>query len=201
GYQARDEGRTTMTFIRDWLPPVVRRAGNRALGGAITFQGPFANWADARNATTGYDQPSILARVEAATREVLEGRAVYEQDGVAFTVPPPPSDALVGLLLAAARSRGKLSVLDFGGALASHFLRWRPVLSRLCELRWSVVEQPAFVSAGRTLFAGIETVSFHAEVRDVDTPNTVLVSSALQYRPDPIETLRYLRDLGCEVII
>lgn len=114
---------------------------------------------------------------------------------------PPPGHALPSLL-AAARD-GALHVVDFGGGLASHYLRWLPLLSGLGEVHWCVVEQPHYVEEGRRLFSDIPQVRFvngMEEARSV-TPNAVLASSVLQYLESPLDALRGLASLGAQAIV
>ncbi|MDM0121767.1 methyltransferase, TIGR04325 family [Variovorax arabinosiphilus] len=189
-------------FAARWLPPAIRQAANRFLGAAIVFRGPFSNWVAASASTKGYDNGAILERVSRATRQVLAGSARFEQDGIVFHAEPPPTHALGGLLIAAALEGGRLSVLDFGGGLASHYLRWRPLLTPLPEVRWAVVEQGKFVSEGNALFSANMSVSFHAEIAGVASPpNAVLASSVLQYLPEPYRILQQLIDLAPRVIV
>lgn len=189
-------------LAKQWLPPVLRRWGNRLLGASIVYRGPFKDWATASAATKGYDQQEILGRVSRATQRVLDGAAAFEQDGIAMFHAPPPSPALDGLLLAAALDGGRLSVLDFGGGLASHYLRWRPLLSVLPGLHWAVVEQAHYATEGRRLFAAQAAISFHDDIASVDAnPNVIFASSVLQYLPEPYLTLQRLIDLAPRVIV
>jgi len=191
-----------MKVARTWLPPIMRHAVNRALGANITFRGPFPTWTSAKAATSGYEQGAILDRIVAATTKVIDGRADFEQDGMAFSGAAPASHALSGLLLAPALDGGRLSVLDFGGGLASHFLRWRHALSCLASVHWAVVEQPHFVAEGRHLFTDEEGVSFHSTIDEVaSNPNAVFSSSTLQYLEDPHSALAALVRQGCGVIV
>ena len=190
------------TRIHSWVPPVLRNAFNRAIGASIVYRGPFSSWKEARASTSGYDEDAILGRIIEATQQVLRGQARYEQDGVAFHDDPPASHALSGLLLAVCRDGGRLSVLDFGGGLASHYLRWRPMLERITEVHWAIVEQAGFAEEGRKLFATNPSVSFHEDAAQVPSrPNAILASSVLQYLPDPYATLQQLIVFGAKVII
>ena len=189
-------------LVAAWLPPALRSALNRMIGAQITYRGPFATWNEALASSTGYDQDAILARVINATQRVLRGAARYEQDGIAFAFEPPSSHALPGLLLAATRDQGRLSVLDFGGGLGSHYLRWRPLLEHVSTMHWAVVEQAAFVSAGCNLFAANPSISFYQGVSQIPSqPNTVLASGVLQFLPDPHATLHELVMLRPQTIV
>lgn len=185
-----------------WLPAAIRDVANRALGASIVYRGPFSSWEAACRVTGGYDQSAILDRVVTATRHVLQGAADYEQDGVTRCGTPPASHALAGLLLAAGANGGHLSVLDFGGGLASHYLRWKPLLAHLPARHWSVVEQENFVAAGCEVFAADQEVSFHASIGDVcRRPNAVLLSGVLHLLHDPYSVLSELSRLGSSAIV
>jgi putative methyltransferase (TIGR04325 family) len=116
---------------------------------------------------------------------------------------PPASYTLEGLLLAAALCAGRLSVLDFGGSLASHYLRWLPQFRCLPGVDWTVVEQAGFVREGERLFAGSShPVRFlEAIPKAAAVPGAVLAGSSLQYLRDPISMLRELASLGARVFI
>lgn len=188
--------------LKRWIPPALRELANGVLRAATVYEGPFSTWDAAANATTGYDEAAILDRVTSATGMVLDGRASYEQDGIAFHEDPAPQHALYGLLLASTIGKGRLSVLDFGGGLASHYLRWRPWVSQIPELRWTIVEQEAFVAAGRRLFCNDSTVSFYKSIADIPSePNAILASSVLQYLSDPYATLEQLAALPSETVV
>jgi putative methyltransferase (TIGR04325 family) len=189
--------------IRAWLPPVARRWGNRLLGALTVYRGPYADWAQAQSATAGYQQADILARVQQATERVRRGEADYEQDGFAMRGTVPASHALEALLMVAAADGGRLSVLDFGGGLGSHFLRWRAWLAKIPDLRWCVVEQPHFAAAGEDVFADEPRLSFATSIAGANTqaPNVVLASSVLHYLPDPLAVLDQLVALGARGIV
>jgi putative methyltransferase (TIGR04325 family) len=105
----------------------------------------------------------------------------YEQDGRVIEGVPPPSYALAGILKANPRS-----VLDFGGALGSTYLRWEPFVRGIA---WRVVEQPGFVAKGREQFAGHPDLSFSESPGAADA---VLASSVIHYLEHPMETLQVL---------
>lgn len=186
-----------------WVPAGVRELANRAVGASTRYEGPFPDWQTARGQATGYDAPEILARVETATRHALSAPSLYEQDGTLRPRPAPASLAFDGLLIASARSEGRLRVLDVGGGLASHYLRWKPVLDTLPQLRWCILEQPAFAEAGGRLFARSSPVSFHTELAEAAAhrPNAILASSVLQYLEHPSAMLDALVNLAADVIV
>ena len=80
-------------LIRRYIPPALRDVGNRVLGNAIQFRGPYPDWQTALAATIGYDAAAILKRVKGATEDALANPCVYEQDGSLLPSPPPPSSS------------------------------------------------------------------------------------------------------------
>ena len=188
-------------LARDLLPPALVRAVSRPAAGALRFEDGYADWAAAAAASTGYDESGILARIRAATDDVVAGRAAFERDGVTFGTYEYRWPVVGGLLLSAARNGGRLAVLDFGGSLGSTYRQYRPLLAGT-EVQWGVVEQPAFVAAGREYEDG--SLSFFASIDECLSavrPDVVLLSSVLQYLADPHDTLRRLGACGAHVLI
>lgn len=147
----------------------------------------------------GYSDANIIARVAAATREVVSGRAAYERDSVLFYEPAVPFHTVSTLLRSAARDGGQLEVIDFGGSLGSTYRQCRPFLAGLSRLQWHVVEQASYVDAGRREFSTAE-LHFHTSIGEVPaaaTPFTFVFSSVLQYLEHPDDALRSLQALPC----
>jgi len=171
---------------------------------AQRYEGPFADWDEARRRADGYDRPEILRQVRAAALEAKQGRAAFERDGIAFAERQYPFPVLAMLLYSAARHGGALSVLDVGGSLGSAYFQCRPLLAEVARLRWSVVEQPAFVACGREEFAG-EELAFYGSIGEClahERPTLALFGSSLQYLPDPYGALREVEAAGVpEVVI
>ncbi|MFF0920243.1 TIGR04325 family methyltransferase [Rhizobium leguminosarum] len=169
----------------------------------VFFDGPYSDWRSAKAASDGYDAPAILAKVVEATRAVVQGRASYERDTVVFRERRYSHPLLAWLLYVASRSNLSLKVVDFGGALGSSYFQHRSGLAHLAELKWCVVEQPHFVSAGRTEFED-ERLSFSdslGEAIDRVKPNVVLLSGVLQYLEYPLEYLEGLLSMGVKFIL
>ena len=186
----------------NYMPPIIRRCIRNILSDNIKFEGPFENWCSAKDRTGDYSQGAILDRVSIATSEVLSGAATYEQDGKAFCGTPPPSNALNGLLLAAGLGSGRLNVLDFGGGLGSHFLRWRPFLSAIPQLRWHVLEQSNYTELGRALFKDVSNIEFHSRSESIESSiDAVLASSVLQYVDEPCVKLEMLLQFKSQIFI
>ncbi|MCX6951937.1 MAG: methyltransferase, TIGR04325 family [Verrucomicrobia bacterium] len=168
------------------LVPVAARRWWRHRFGWRWFDGDYSSWADARAAGGGYDDAAVLARAVEAARAVRAGAAAWERDGTLFTEPAVHAPLLAALRAVAAERSGRLEVVDFGGALGSTWWQHREALADL-TVRWCVVEQPQFVAAGRTEFAGPE-LGFEETLGEACTrtaPAVILFSSVLQYVEQP----------------
>jgi putative methyltransferase (TIGR04325 family) len=132
--------------------------------------------------------------VRSAALKVKRGEAAYERDAVLFDRVEHAWPLLASLMWVAARERGRLEVLDFGGSLGSSYVQNRAFVDTLPESGWSIVEQPHFVSCGKADFEGgklrfFETIEACATAR---APNVVVLSSVLQYLEDPGAVLAQL---------
>lgn len=185
------------TALRPWVPSQLRAALSRVAPPAlrtpgIQYAGNFPNWSAARESATGYDAPLILEKAVTAARQVNSGAAPYERDTVVFSEVQQFWPLLAGLLWVASASAGRLSVLDFGGALGSSYHQNRRFLEHLGELRWSIVEQSHFVEAGRREFQ-TEALRFYSTLEAciaAERPNLWLLSGVVQYLEHPFELIR-----------
>jgi putative methyltransferase (TIGR04325 family) len=190
-------------LAHDWLAPAVVRWIRQRRGGEIRYEGDFATWEMASAQCTGYDAEGILAKVLDATLKVKRGEAAFERDSVLFDHIEYAWPVLSGLMWAAARSGGRLNVLDFGGALGSSYFQNRMFLQTLPEVRWNVVEQAHYVAAGQARIED-EQLRFYKTIAAClsnNQPNVVLLSSVLQYLKSPIDSINMLSSAGAECLI
>ena len=189
------------SFARELCPPIAwkslsrlkpaERQPTRADLDRIGFTGHYQTWEEAERDSEGYAAEEILAKTRSALLKVKNGEAAFERDSVVFDVMQYEFPLLASLLRAAAASRSRLSVLDFGGALGSTYFQCRSFLRGLNELRWSVVEQASHVACGRTDFAD-DQLRFYLcidECLRVEKPNVLLLSSVIQYLAKPYDFL------------
>ena len=168
-----------------FLPPVLVDAVAAFRGRTVQWAGSYPSWEAARAKCSGYDAAEILAKVVDATRLVEGGKFVCERDSVLFDKAQYSWPLLASLLWIRART-GTLRVVDFGGSLGS---TWRQN-SRFIQpnelVEWRVVEQPAFVAAGRAEFErdGLAFFSTIAEAAQGGV-DVCLFSSSLCYVEDP----------------
>ena len=178
--------------IRRLLP--ARRSAAARPGERLELVGPFPDWASACQVSRGYDDPAILERVLSASRAVRDGHAVYERDSFLFDTIQYAWPMLSGLLWVAAREGGRLRVMDIGGSLGSSWFQNRRFLSRLGEVNWGVVEQPAFVAAGQREFE-VGPLRFFDRIDACVSamhPDVVLLSGSLPFVEHPWAMLEEL---------
>ena len=191
------------TCAKECLPPVILRAIRSFHGGGIRFEGSYATWEEAASVCSGYDAEHILAKVLDAMLKVKRGEAVYERDSVLFDEIEYSWPVLAGLMWVAAQNAGRLNVLDFGGSLGSTYYQNKKFLDTLHEVHWSIVEQNHFVQAGKTNFED-ERLTFWSDIDDCVkalSPNTLLLSSVIQYLKDPYLLLQKVKSSNFEYII
>ena len=169
-----------------------RRSQN--IGQNIVFNGDYNSWDDATRSSTGYDAGVILEKTCAALLKVKNGEAVYERDSVLFDKIQHSFPVLAGLLRAAQAHDGRLCVVDFGGALGSSYFQCHNFLKVVRQLEWLVIEQSAHIACGRKNFES-DRLRFYNTIEECmagHQPNVLLLSSVLQYLPNPYEILQNL---------
>jgi putative methyltransferase (TIGR04325 family) len=192
-------------LLKFCLPPIVISVFRDKLND-IRYVGDFSTWQDAASAAlcdgSGYQDPEILRKVLIAAREVQKGRAFFERDSVAFYHEEYRWPLLSGLLYVAGLKGNQLHVLDFGGSLGSSFFQHQKMLCQLRNLRWSIVEQAAFVDAGRSEFE-TKVLRFFNDMNSVckeATADICVFNSVLQFLEDPWLFVNKAHELGIEYI-
>jgi putative methyltransferase (TIGR04325 family) len=187
----------------DLMPPTLAQSVFALRSSSIHFEGPFESWEAASAQSTGYDDDDILLRVLEATLKVKRGEAAFERDSVLFDDIDYRWQVTASLMWAAARSNGRLDVLDFGGSLGSTYFQHARLLSALADVRWNIVEQPHFARAGRAELQD-ERLRFYDSIGEClkeASPNVVLISGVLQSLADPETVIAELRAVGAPVVI
>lgn len=180
--------RALRSILKHYLHPPLLRLYRRIAGG-VRFSGHYSSWEDARAHSTGYDSSEIIERVKQAMIKVRSGEAVYERDSVLFDTPQYSWPIIAWLLWIASLRDNRLNIVDYGGSLGTTYYQTRRFLSHLRECRWNIVEQRAFVQAGQLHFAD-ERLRFHESMDscfEQGTPDALLLSSVLQYLPNPYD--------------
>jgi len=190
------------SILKNHVHPPLLRLYRRVTGG-VRFSGNYPDWESARRDSTGYDAPAIRDRVYEAITKVKTGQAAFERDSVLLERPEYAWPVIAGLLWIASQKDDRLNIVDFGGSLGSSYFQSRRFLSHLKACRWSVVEQKHFVETGRRDFED-EHLRFYDDLDrciSVENPDAILLSSVLQYLPDPGLFIDDLVRKGLEFVI
>jgi putative methyltransferase (TIGR04325 family) len=190
-------------FAKNWLPPVVAGIAGKFFGRRNRFYGNYSNWEAAAAQCVGYQSQLILDKVLDSTLKVKRGEAAFERDSVLFETIEYRWPVIAGLMWGAAQFGGRLDVLDFGGALGSSYFQSRAFLKGLRQVRWSVVEQAHYVEAGIRHIQD-DTLRFYHSIADccaVGQPNSALLSSVLQYLPQPENVIRDVDSSRISILI
>ncbi|RXF78175.1 methyltransferase, TIGR04325 family [Desulfovibrio sp. DS-1] len=190
------------------MPPIVLRyvqqlRQREKTAETLTWQGNYPDWQSAVAASTGYDQEAIFVKVRDAARAVRDGKARWERDSALFYHEEYNLPLLSALMSVAAWNKGRLRVLDFGGAFGSTYWQHKHLLHKLDELSWNVVEQPRIVACGQAEFSTDE-LRFWLDIQACATAGPVdvmLFSSVLQYLELPYALLEQAVTLQPQAII
>lgn len=164
------------------------------------FFGDYLSWSEVENVCAGYSSKNILQKTLEATLKVKNGEAVFERDSFIFPEIQYSWGLLASLLKAAIESNNILRVLDFGGALGSHYFQNKEFLKPIKIERWTVVEQSHYVDIGSEQIAdGI--LNFAHSINDITDANALILSGVLQYLADPYNWLEKFLDKKIPYII
>ncbi|MBS1564959.1 MAG: methyltransferase, TIGR04325 family, partial [Bacteroidetes bacterium] len=153
--------------------------------------GNYPSWGAVKKEAEGYDAGGILQKILTGAKKVKNGEAVWERDGVLLAEIEYSWPLLAHLLWVAEQKQGRLSVLDFGGGLGTAWFQNRAYLDQE-KTQWSVVEQEAFVKAGREEIAG-GSLQFYPAIDDAIASrgrhDVLLLGCVLPYLEKPYDFL------------
>jgi putative methyltransferase (TIGR04325 family) len=170
---------------------------------SFMWSGDYPDWPSAMRRCTGYEADDILDRCRAALREVMAGRAAYERDSLLFHDDRYCWELMTVAYQTALRNGGRLSVLDFGGALGSLYFQHKKWLADIPSVAWHVVEQPHFVDCGRAEAEDGRLRFFHTieESMAASRPDVLLLSGVLQALERPYEWAERFNNLDVPYIV
>jgi putative methyltransferase (TIGR04325 family) len=180
--------RTIINFIPPFLTSFLTNLLNNK------WRGNYHTWAEAELKTTGYNDKEILNKVHESLYEVKLGKSKYERDSVLFDEIQYSWPLLSGIMMASAKSNGKIHVLDFGGSLGSTYYQNKKFLDCFEDVIWCIVEQQNFVKIGKEDFED-ERLKFYSSVENClkeQSINILLLSSVIEYIEKPYELLKKL---------
>jgi putative methyltransferase (TIGR04325 family) len=189
-------------ILKDLTPPLVLRLCQNMVAHS-GFYGNYSTWGDAKKAATGYDSPIILERVKESLLKVKQGLALCERDSVLFDKMQYSWPLLAGLLWIASQNRDRLNLVDFGGSLGSSYFQNRKFFNHLEEFTWNVVEQSNFAECGKLYFED-KSLKFYDsldECASTQGSDTIVLSSVLQYLPEPYGIFEKISTLGFRYVL
>jgi len=189
------------TSILEWMLPLrIKDFARGTLGYAkiVGFR-PATSWDTASKSTTGYCSEEVL-------QDFLERKSSFH---VAFPrttfVSPrfmPLSLAMLRCISAKSNSDAKeLRILDVGGAFGEYYYWARKVFPEL-ELKWDILETDLLARAARDSEDNPSPINWISSLNK-SAPNydIAILSSVLQYIPDPWSFLEPIAEISGHLII
>lgn len=162
------------------------------------FFGNYNSYAEALEQCTGYENPSIIEKIEYYTNQnirndnhMLDTRS--QQLLASFSY------------IQAQSSQKKYRVLDFGGALGAHYYTFKKLLPPTVEFEWIVFETPAMSAKGNADFSNSE-LSFVTKT-DFEEGNItgffdfIISSSFIQHTDDPLAYFNIIRSFNSPFLL
>jgi putative methyltransferase (TIGR04325 family) len=167
---------------------------------AYGFSGDYSSWGEVKKLCGGYEEENIFKATLSSTLKVKNGEAVFERDSFIFDKIQYSCGLLASLMKVAIENGNTLNVLDFGGALGSHYFQNKEFLRPVKIKKWTVVEQEHYVKVGKKKIAdGI--LDFAYSIDDVEDANVLIASGVVQYLEKPYEWLEKFINKGVPYII
>jgi putative methyltransferase (TIGR04325 family) len=164
----------------------------------IRFEGDYPTWDAAQRHAGSYDSATIVEKMFGAELAVKNGTAADARDGVRFGEIQFSLPVMAGLgRIAKPRPR----VVDFGGAFGGSYRQFKAFYGK--PVSWSVVEQPSMVGVGREHFRNAELDFYPSLEAALATgpADVILLSSVLQYLPEPYAFIRQVESASIDHVI
>jgi putative methyltransferase (TIGR04325 family) len=178
--------------LKEFAPPIAVKLLKRVLERPRRFD---SFEAALKASDRGYQGDEI-------TRVIFE-KTVRFRDGLRKPLVLDSSALRVIMGLALAVRDNELNVIDFGGACGTHYFLARMAFEDRVRLRWHVVETPEMVRRARNLEDGnLRFFDNLPEAKaDIGKADLVLSSYALEYVPQPYDTLESLIECGATNVL
>jgi len=191
-------------IVKRFIPPILLSLKNKT-SSKYGYFGDYKNWEEVEKISSGYSSDTIIEKVRSGALKVKNGEAVYERDSVVFNKVDMSWPLLSGLLWIAGQNENHLRVIDFGGSLGTSYYQNRIFLKHLEELQWDIIEQDKFVDIGNREFKD-DVLSFYYEkdlekLAETKKSNVMVISSSLQFLPDPYDFIRKVSTLNIPYLI
>lgn len=198
-----------MQFIKKLLLKIINKIFRR---NNILWVGPLIKWPE-----DGYDNDLIIEKVRIATKNVKDGIFPYERDSVNFDKAEYQESFVFAIKEAIKKFGNKITILDFGGALGSHYYCYSnyPEFKDI-DFTWVVVEQAKFVEIGKQDFTNdnlkfadniedafkrygkIHLAIFSSVLMYIKDYNKIIISELLKIKPDCLLIARTFIDTNLD---
>lgn len=152
------------------------------------YSGPYKTWKAAQRKSVGYNHKQIIGKVRESALKAKNSKTQFEIDSLIFQKPYRDIH-FKKILLNLAKKNNSIKILDFGGSLGSSYYRYKDILSSQKKIKWSIIEQNAFVKIGKKEFQD-KKLNFYYSFEEFIKKNKkqqidiFLLSSSLQYIRD-----------------
>lgn len=167
------------------------------------YKGDYSNWTEATRHSSGYNTLEILKKVKESTLKLKAGKTCGERDSVTLDTEPSPWLPLKIFQKVSVQNKGRLTVIDYGGALGCSYYQHRNNIGMLDRFVWLVIEQENFVKCGNEAFAD-DYLRFSTDISscpEASKADILLLSSVLQYMERPYDKINGLVSLNVPWII
>lgn len=168
-----------------YIKKILRRIYRLFLKKTKTEQLMWTENINAWNTQNTYDADNIIKKVYQATKNVKDGIFPYERDSVNFNEPIYQDSFIITLKKAIKKFGKNITILDFGGALGSHYYCYSkyPEFSDI-NFTWVIIEQEKFIEIGKKEFED-KNLKFCKDFKEMITsynkPNVIIASSVFMY--------------------
>lgn len=152
------------------------------------FFGDYKSFDEVKKLCNGFMAQNILDKTLDSTLKVKNGEAVFERDSFIFDNIQYSYPLLSALFKIAVENNNELKIVDFGGALGSHYFQNKEFLKPIKIKSWNVVEQSHYIEIGNEKIAD-ETLKFYHSIDDISDADVLILSCVLQYLENPYEWL------------
>lgn len=171
-----------LQYIKSILPKFIHDLYYELKYPKVKFIGPYKNWKNANQDSTGYRNQKILNKIIKNTIISSNNDKFYERDGELLSDNNYPKEIIKFINL---NYKKKLKLIDFGGSLGSFFFQNRSkIKAKLIE--WIIYEQEYLVNAGLKNIKH-KNIHFIKNIKKLKKfkPDIVLFSSVLEYLEKP----------------
>jgi putative methyltransferase (TIGR04325 family) len=188
--------RSVRRFLKGAVPLFIYER-IKARRSPIKYEYGFKNWSDAKAASIGYSEDSILQKISSQTVLMVESNSGWVRDGFYFNQVQINYEILSFVALHSAKGQ-PLRVIDFGGGLGTSYFQNRNILEKFgIKVCWNIIEQPNFVAEGKLVLGSVPNLHFFETLTDasVTSLDLVLFSSVLEYLEDSYQFLEEIMRL------